>query len=89
MNEDRIRELEGLGFVWALRGGEGKLLDEGSTSTASGAALNTLGESSLNAESHAAAVLHASIGNPVGGIEFSNDEVMKDGSNLGLAHEEI
>lgn len=88
MNEDRIRELEGLGFVWALRGGEGKLIDEGNTSTASGAALNTLGESSINAELQAATVLHAS-GNPVGGIEFSNDEAMKDGSNIGLSHEEI
>jgi hypothetical protein len=24
MNEERIRELEELGFVWALRGGEGR-----------------------------------------------------------------
>jgi hypothetical protein len=28
LNEDRIRELEELGFVWALRGGEGKREDE-------------------------------------------------------------
>jgi hypothetical protein len=24
MNEDRIRELEELGFIWALRGGDGR-----------------------------------------------------------------
>ena len=40
MNEDRIHELEELGFVWALRGGEGKR-DESSEDSGSHSNSNT------------------------------------------------
>ena len=42
MNEDRIRQLEDLGFVWALRGGSGKDCQDDEVAAADAAIIETM-----------------------------------------------
>ena len=92
MNEERIRELEELGFVWALRGGEGKLIDESPAAAAS-----TVGDvsSTTGAPIHydpiaaVGQVVAVAAVNHVAPIGFEGDIVMKEASNLDMARAEI
>ena len=92
MNEERIRELEELGFVWALRGGEGKLIDESPAAAAS-----TVGDvsSTTGAPIHydpiaaVGQVVAVAAVNHVAPIEFEGDVVMKEASNLEMTTAEI
>ena len=92
MNEERIRELEELGFVWALRGGEGKLIDESPAAAAStvGGVSSTTG-APIHYDPIAAVgqVVAVAAVNHVAPIGFEGDIVMKEASNLDMARAEI